>query len=216
MRGGRFSSILVVCALVYSGQALAGGNESGREVGNGGLAVVCRGGDGLIGSAEVLDLFEGKNQYNLRIPERKRETRALLEAALVRMASRPEFLVLVKRELNNVLSNLRWLPKGVELSIIDDAFPIITLKPCAFEQLAVYSWDGNVYVSSGIFGALTPTHAAALFMHEALYKVARDHGATNSMLARKLNAHLFSEAGDRAAINELVDELMMENPFEYR
>ncbi|MBI2606758.1 MAG: hypothetical protein HYW49_11835 [Deltaproteobacteria bacterium] len=204
----KLAMFAALAAVAAPGPSFAGKGGSGRDVGNGGLAVVCRDSEGAIDIVEVLDLFEGRSQYGLNIPEGKWDVDTLLESAIVRLKSRQDFQRGVQAELAHVRSNLKKLPKNVRLLNIDDAFPLVIMPPCKFEQLAAYARDGKIYLDSELHKALTKTQEAALYLHEAIYKVARYHGAANSVQARKLNAHLFTETADAAAIDALVDELV--------
>ncbi|MGZ6311753.1 MAG: hypothetical protein ACXWOH_14045 [Bdellovibrionota bacterium] len=95
--------------------------------------------------------------------------------------------------MNRIQDHLVFLPKDVGLALINDAFPIITKKGCQYEQLANCGSDGMIRVDTEIFESLHPKDRAALYYHEALYKMARDlSGASSSVQTRALVGYLFA------------------------
>lgn len=178
-------------------------------VGNGGVSVVCRNPQGRITSAEILDLFEGRNQFGRRYPAGPHSPDQLVELAQLKLVSNTAFLTQFRRALDTVRAGLVFLPRGIGLAPTNDAFPAITRKGCAFEQLANYKDDdGKIYVDQEIYRRLPKHDRAALLIHEAAYKMARDNrGETSSVRARKLTAQVLASNPDAGVIGALMAAL---------
>ena len=174
----------------------------GREIGNGGNSIVCETSNTAgekTKSAYMLDLYEGRVLYNL---ETITETGALPEKELAEQTvSKLETLdqtyaALVRHELENVIQKINLLPPGEGITPIPDSFHVSYPKHCDIKQLANYTKEHGILIDQDIWNLLDPIHRAALFVHEAVYKVERDlFGATNSIHARKIVAYLFSQTG---------------------
>jgi hypothetical protein len=120
--------------------------HAGEREGHGGVSIVCRKVDGSIKSVELLDVFEDNNQYNLSITVSTLPVDDLIEQAQTRLASRTDLLDEFQTELANVQAHIQFLKQGVSLNPTDDAFPVIAKKGCRYEQLAVYTQNGQVLV----------------------------------------------------------------------
>ena len=96
---------LLVTALPILGSAKGGGN--------GGVSVVCRNSKGTIISAEILDLFEGKNKFQLSYPINTNDPDTIVNMAQLKMISNPKFLSQFRDYLDEVRANLVFLPKGI-------------------------------------------------------------------------------------------------------
>jgi hypothetical protein len=81
--------------------------------------------------------------------------------------------------------------------LTDDVLPRFTKKGCEYEQLALYDPEsGQLQIDAEIYNSphFSRTDAAALWLHEAIYKLDRFLNKTeNSREARKLTAMLFME-----------------------
>lgn len=178
--------------------------EAGNESGHGGVSIVCRTKDNSIKSVELLDTFEGNHQYNLKIGGSELPVEDQIEAAQNRLSSRTDVLTEFQNELAHVQAHIHFLKEGVGLNPTDDAFPVINKKGCKYEQLAVYTDAGQVLVDAELFGFLSKTDQAALYVHETIFKMARARGAKSSVEARKLTAYLFIRPNQPAVIKELL------------
>jgi hypothetical protein len=179
------------------------------RVGNGGVSVVCRSADGQILSAQLLDLFEGEHQYHLSYEAPPgADVDQLVNLSQLQMASNQKFLADFQSNLSQVRAKMTFLGHGVGLEPTNDAFPIIHKDGCAFEQLANYAEDGNIYVNSEIFDRLDKVNQAGLYVHEAAYAVARaQNGARSSVRARRLTGQVLAKKSDSGVIQELMKEL---------
>lgn len=198
---------LVACCLVVPFAAQAGERE-----GHGGVSIVCRNQVGQIASVELLDTFEGNNQYNLKIGGSELPIEDQIEAAQNRLVSRPEILENFQVELAHVQAHIQFLKEGVGLNPTDDAFPLINKKGCKYEQLAVYTDAGQVLVDAELYGSLSKTDQAALYVHETIYKMARARGAKSSVESRKLTAYLFTRPNQPAVIRQLLISMFVPPP----
>ncbi len=187
---------------------------SAEKVGNGGVAVVCRDGQGKISSAETLDLFEGRNQFGLRYIDSNLAAETLTALAQIKMVGNNSFLTQFRSTLSEVRAAIVFLPRGVGLSPTDDAFPAITKKGCALEQLANFvDTDSKIYVDEEIFRSLSPVDQAALFMHETVYRVARvNQKDTSSVRSRKLTAQLLASNANQGVIDTIMGQFMYVAP----
>lgn len=181
--------LLGLMTLTVSSYAYSGGVDGG-----GGKSVVCRDNQGKITSAELLDLYEGRIQYSYtqRIsqdPIDKQVEDIVDRLAAGRGSSFKSFLMSYARFVSNAKV---ILPDGTGLEPVDDANNVIVPKNCKIEQLANFTNQNQILVNGEIYNSLDDANKAALVVHEALYKIFRMYGATNSVRARKSVALGFS------------------------
>jgi hypothetical protein len=182
------------------------------RVGNGGVGVVCRTPKGQILSAQMLDIFEGKNMdaNPLHYAENGMDLDTRIQLATVQMVPNSKFLADFLTELSKVKANVVVLPReDVGLTPTNDAFPALYKKGCAFEQVANYMADGKIRVDREIYRHLNELNRAALYVHEAVYAVARaDAGETNSIRSRKLTAQVLAQNPDTGVVRALMTQLV--------
>lgn len=164
---------------------------AGKEA-HGGNTVICRNTNGKISSVQLLDFYEGEALFGLTIP--KKPASYLVQARQV--ASNLESVVGNRHRqlVERVIANLRFLPKGVRLKVVDDSDDIlIPPKSCSVEQTALFTDDGLIHIVSDYWSLMSETDKAGLILHEALYSFMRMYsGATDSVRSRKINAYAFS------------------------
>lgn len=185
-----FSALLLT--MLLSHQVMARG-----EKGHGGGAFVCRNANGGIISAELVDFYEGKTEYNLAIKQSPSEIEDQVNRAVMKYMSATggnnEFLQSVQdvQAIMNIASN-------AVLENTNDFNLRVAPKTCVggkitFEQLANYTDDGKLTVDQEIYDTLSNTAKAGLIIHEASYLLARKwHDSLSSREARRLTAYLFS------------------------
>ncbi len=195
--------ILTLTSLsVFAGQ---GGMGSG-----GGGAVVCRDDAGKILSAEVLDLYEGKETYHLKIKEEigsleqeyLRFNRTMNIVSGFGMPPAQSVLDNVKKTMDK----FNYLPVDLRLELTNDFGALdFTLKPnCKIEQLAIYHDDKErIDIDSEIWDTLDNTNKAALLAHELIYKSYRNTDEDNSKLTRKVVAMLFSTTPPKSQLSDM-------------
>jgi hypothetical protein len=192
-----FLSGAVFFCLLVNLPSFAHANETEGGAGHGGSAMVCA------NSVEMLDLFEGVNVYGLHFSiTPNRDALATARAALNKLANYPIFQSLLSAELEAVLQYARVLAVDTKNIPTDDIFPIVTEVGCSLEPAAVYLDGQNIIlIDQTLFNAMDVESQAALYLHEAVYKIARDHAqATNSISSRKIVAYLLSTSNDLSPI----------------
>jgi hypothetical protein len=164
----------------------------------GGKAVVCRN-KGKIASAEILDLFEARNLYNLKaMPEVPSVTvDGIVSAAkkkLEHSVDQPEIELFP--EIDKIPSLMHLVKPQAILNAVDDAGPVATpdklKKNCKLEQLANYTSENDLFVNEEIWKELDNRNKAALILHEGIYKFERTYGAKDSRRSRKVVAYAMS------------------------
>lgn len=176
---------------------------AGNEAGNGGVSIVCRDFNERIIKSELLDLFEGRELYGLKYQNQELSVETLIELAQLKLIKYPKYLIKLQEELAKIEKRIVFIREGIELNPTNDAFPVINLKGCGYEQLANYTNQGDLFVSQEIFDSLNATNKAALYIHEAVYSLRREFGETNSRNARLLTSHLMASNPDISVIERL-------------
>jgi hypothetical protein len=175
-----------------SGEKMSGG---GGMDGGGGRSMVCRGANGQIKSAELFDFYEGKVQYKIspRISQESFDYQVEKIVQVLGHARGNDFLQTLKIYTQYVISNMNTMEGGVGLVPVEDSKHVITPpKGCQFEQLANFTSQNQLLINGEIWNQLSETDKAGLVIHEALYKIFRNYGATDSVRVRKSVALLFS------------------------
>lgn len=169
--------------------ALAGGMEGG-----GGKSVVCRDPQGKITKAEILDLFEGRTQYQLKYVESqlpwKDQVIDLFQKSGI--SAKPSINYEIFDWYQNAIKYLNILPINVTLKDTNDSFEVVAPKGCNIEQTAIYQNDNQILINGEIWNALSETQKATLLIHESSYRFLRVYGETNSIRARHFTAYILS------------------------
>jgi len=174
--------------------------EARRGVGSsgGGYAVVCRGLDRAILSAETLDLFEARTLHGLRLIEGSGDVYrdfARVVQTYRRMGgdSRPLGSE-VEDHFQQILQAIHFVPESKMLEPADDLGEVVAPPAgCAIEQLAIFKDDSNqLFVARDIWSRLDSLSQAALLQHEVAYLMFRKVGESTSRNARRLIGQLFS------------------------
>jgi len=193
-------------ALLAMGLSAFAGSEGG--VGNGGVSVVCRHADGSIASAELLDIYEGRELYQRTYSEDALSVETRLQIMQLALVKRPDAIKRFQDELTTIYSNQVFVSKGNELELTNDALPIIRKKGCKLEQVANYTDNGEVFISQEIYEEFNNLNKAALYTHEAFYSIYRKknrtHLSINSRDSRKLTAYLMSNNIDSEVVSVLL------------
>ncbi len=201
--------LMAITMMALSFTVLAG------DKGNGGYSVVCRDSNGIINSAELLDIYEGRILYHLDYQNNEIEVDSLVHVALNRTSDNVSFYGKLSREIEHIRENTVFIPDGHELELTEDAFPIIKKKGCNYEQLATYTLDDKLIISEEIYRKLDNLNKAALYIHEAVYAIRRKALNENSSFAsRKVTAHLMSSPLDRMVLDRLInDSLQVQDAY---
>lgn len=155
-------------------------------------------------SAQLLDLYEGPKKYNLNIVERSEPYAQQIQNITRRLKSFDSGIGLEFAEVVSVLQKQRvFLPDGDAMAPgvdISDSQGAIVPIGWILMYVGYYESAGVLKISKTIFDKMSETHKAALYVHEALYKLQRDHGfycdLKSSELTRQFNAYLFDPNSD--------------------
>jgi hypothetical protein len=174
----------------------------------GGGAYVCRNADGSIRKSLLVDLWEsthtpfnwmGMNAKFLTLDlASNQDVDTQLQGAIARLKNLdPIFGLLVERQLVDIRSAVYFLPPDISLTLPPDLNPNFFPRGCPPEGMMLYDDHAETLaIDASLFSKLaTPTDVAAAYLHEAVYKVARNipfYSAKNSALVRRMVSCLFS------------------------
>jgi len=187
----------VLCAFVLLSTIAAYGG--GKEVGNGGTAVVCRNSDGSIRTAELLDFYEARVirgiDVNLGDATIGWKGKANLEVDRLQKND-PDRYELYLDRVDQFMSEAEMLT-GVTLTPIQDVDNIAIPVGCLLEQVAVqrepeFPGDKRYFLNQEIWNALSEDGKAGLVLHEVIYREAIAGGASDSVATRYFNSLLAS------------------------
>lgn len=193
----------IACVALLIGLPIPGA-EAGYGAGNGGMAVVCRDKDQNILSAELYDLWEGR-ENGLTIPTTSESVENQITLALNKLGRNATegAYRLVKNNVENLKGAYKKIPSDRFLNDTGDAsLPPTGIKGCHPEQVANFQSESKILVNDEIFSKMDETSQAALEIHEAIYKIARVFfQVKTSDTTRPLVALLFSTEEDRMKIH---------------
>ncbi len=198
-------------------------SANAKEGGNGGYSYVCRGQDGKIVSARLLDLWEpetfstfqdNSNSVETQIDMAVKKVEAFFPAAAQKLRA------LIASEMAIIFKTGRKLP------VTNDAIPRYATDPgCNYEQVARHGHNIELEkdvleINKEIYEdpSFSNSDRAALLIHEAIYTSARDRGEKDSNKVRILVAKLFSDvpfsAKDKSRVDDFIgvgERLYIEN-----
>ncbi len=200
--------LILLATMARSGRAGEGGSGS-----HGGGAIVCSDGDGKIVSAKLLDLREAEKQ-GMTIPRSDEPAEVQLERALAKLHETHAVLATKMRQVLRTMK-IVLIPAGERLPPPTDTNIRVLKEPrnCSLEGVAAFDdKTEELSIDGEIEAAMSRTDLAALYFHEAVYRVYRQSYAQtrNSLKARKLTGTIFSDAplvfekqyaGEEAAIS---------------
>lgn len=177
-------------------QALAA--EGGATSGGGGTHV-CLKPNGQIKSAELYDLYEGREAFGLPMINYGQSTAIeILDRAMEKIwNNNPKLASMVMKKINYYVAH--QVPKAnKQFTVIKDANIVMVDKGCQYQQVA--QWQDKydaVFLDSDLFSIFSKSalNRAALALHEGVYSVARElYHVQDSDDSRKLVAQAFSNA----------------------
>lgn len=188
--------ILILAAVISMGGSVA---NAGPSSSGGGAALVCRDDNNKIASAELLDLYEARVTYGLKLVASTGSTEEDYYLAADRTYTLQGQPNLAKHERANILEGLKrlydlaqmtgTLPKLNDLGRVPDV-----PEGCAIEQLAIFDDAPNkIRIDSEIWSALDTLNRAALATHEAHYYFERTLKERTSESTRAYVAHIYAE-----------------------
>lgn len=211
MRGKHLKHFCFIFIFVLSGLVWAGVDSSG-----GGPSVVRFNSNGQIVDAKSLDLFEGPINFQLTILEQAGTTDEIVLRTVEKVKQRNLFIGLeLEDNLREIEKKWVFLPKGVMMAPgVDLGDSYMALIPTGYQLFytGYYQENGILRISWDIYQKLSPTHQAALKIHEAFYKMARWFSDTkNSISTRQITAYVFSTAD----LQDLSDEFIQNFIWRY-
>lgn len=173
------SSLLMMSSLAFAG-----------DRGNGGGVHLCD--DGKI---EMYDIYEGFTRHGLAYPQTEMSMLEHIERALAKADKfHPAYGISLRKKVKYLLNEGHLLLRTkLQMELIEDANILVTDVGCRYAQLA--NWDdfsNNVLVKKEYFDRLSNLSKAALYVHEAIYSLAREAGEWTSDNSRKTTAELLS------------------------
>ncbi len=204
-----FLGILLIPHAIF-----AGGNEGGDFGGNGGDIVECNGKEPVVLDyyQATLKRMDGKNSALLSINGMQSED--VVNLVLDRlMYNFPIFRSQVFQRLEIIGAIDNWIVAPVKVKEIDDAAEVYNLpNGCKMLQVAVRQGD-VVYVNDKLLNKLSPAQQGVLMLHEALYFLAVDFGATNSAAIRQLLVLLLQNELDENAVHKQLQKINIPTQF---
>ena len=189
--------VYITCLGLLSGTAMAGPSSSG-----GGFAVVCRGSDQKIVTAETLDLFEARTTYGFELMPSSGNLEDDYFAAVANTYKLQGYSQKVDknecmRSVSSFMKIARFTKPGEALPATADLGQHAPPPSgCAIEQAAVFDdLRQSVHIDSEIWSSLPSQSQAALVEHELAYSYARKLDENNSESSRSFVAHVFSANG---------------------
>jgi len=198
----KISKLILSLSLTLSFNSWAG------DVGNGGMSVVCRNTDGSITSAELLDIYEGRELYQRTYADDLLSVETRIQLMLLNLVKKPEAIDKFQAELSTIYANAVFVGNENELELTNDALPIIRKKGCKLEQVANYTDNGEIFISQEIYEEFDNLNKAALYVHESFYSLYRKFNKKmlpmNSRDSRKLTAYLMAKQVDQNVVSALL------------
>ncbi len=145
---------------------------------------------------ESYDIYEGRKRYRLNFNTTQSSIDEILDNAIKKVEQYNYSLAKrIETQVKFVTDpKIFVLDQEIQLTPIPDANILLVDKNCEYRQLA--NWDTatqQIFVDETIYEKLPVFHKAALILHEAVYKVARDTlKAQNSDLTRRFTAEILS------------------------
>jgi hypothetical protein len=168
----------------------------GVDSSGGAKSVVCRAANSTLISVELLDLYEARTMYGLKLLDMGADLDVVMEKAKDRVSSANRWWGknVFYPQAVKIKNTLRILPPQTKLEPVDDAVPAVKEEGCALEQSAVYVDEKLVVVDQEHWNAMDARNRGALIAHEEIYyRMRMDEKDENSRRARKLVGHLFSD-----------------------
>jgi hypothetical protein len=206
----RTLGLIYLFALSMGAPAMAAQSapRAGVVSGGGATSMVCRDLDGKIQRAELLDLYEAKEKFHLKLMDSVGSLEGDYVQAVkntYRLQGAEDLFPIdaeVRKNLDRFLRKLEF--SSIRLPFLGDVGESPALpQGCGLEQLAIFydigsTNDGSVTdtdrieVSQEIWDALSSQSQAALVTHELTYKWERSLAEKTSESTRSFVAHIYS------------------------
>ncbi len=187
----------------------------GGIAGGGGHGIVCK--DKTI----FLDTYESEIKYGNKISELTGDLNSRLAVVIKKINNQlaAPYSIMIHDALTYVQSKSysKYLADGLIIAPgldLGNEDGVIMPQGCQLTAVGYYSATGFLEVSKTTYEKLSLTEQAAFWIHEAVYKVARDLGrVSDSMRVRKFVGYLFSENVDAEKLNLYFKEMIWQYPW---
>jgi hypothetical protein len=172
------SAMLMSVIMLTPGESYSGADGSG-----GGAGIFCPASVTNQPRVQLLDLYEGRINDGLEIPESDVPYEEQIEAALEKLSFDFSLQIDMKRALGKLKANHKFLPPGVGIHVPSDLGEdeaVVMPTGCVLGAIGYYESNGILKISSDAFKSLSETNKAAFWLHEAFYKLIRDIQAIRS------------------------------------
>lgn len=187
------ATLAMIGPVVAHAQEKAAMAKGGHGAGNGGGAHYCPASDSRQATAEMYDLYEGREVWGYPMHPNEGTVESQLERALSKIGDRDAVLEAeIRFALAYMAANTRVVERKNFVPIAD-ADLLMTDSGCHYAQLV--NWNdrvGRIFVKQELLTLLDAQSLAAMRLHEAAYKVARHYNARSSDQVRQLVAQAFS------------------------
>ncbi|MES2802077.1 MAG: hypothetical protein V4654_06265 [Bdellovibrionota bacterium] len=160
-------------ATVTAGASYAGADGSG-----GGAGIFCPASVSNQPRVQLLDLYEGRINEGLEIPESNIPYEEQITQALNKLSFDFSLQIDIRKTLTGLKANHKFLPPGVGIHTppdlgSDDA--VVMPTGCTIGAIGFYEKSGVLKISSDAYSDLSETQKAAFWIHEAFYKLVRTY-----------------------------------------
>ena len=194
----------------------------GVHVGNGGDAVVCYTDSTLttLKNVQLLDYFEATKVLSGMAPELGGISGPgdsyypMIEHVILRVKRQnPGLAGQVKTYIDDFIARAKFIDDGA-LVDVNDSFHVVLPHNCQVKQIALqrtprFPEESRYLIDESLFHRLELSSRAMLAIHEALYRIALEHGQVNSINVRYLNAYLSSARPDHDSKQKFEEVLAM-------
>ncbi|MDD0854692.1 hypothetical protein HBN50_16395 [Halobacteriovorax sp. GB3] len=158
------------------------------------------------GTYNLLDLWEGQKLENLTYPHINGDIEAQFNFIFNKFSKELDssFSNKLKAEIIAIRNNFKFISytDGIVIPAPSDARQNLSKRGCELKGLASFQsipWEfGLLYIDKVAYDQISEFEKAALFVHEAVYKILRDEvGAADSVLARTITANILAENIDQ-------------------
>jgi hypothetical protein len=132
---------------------------------------------------QLLDIYEGRINEELDIPELILPYEEQIEAAISKLSFDFSLQMDMRRALAELKVNHKFLPLGVGIHTppdLGEGEAVVIPTGCVLGAIGIYESSGILKISSDAFNSLSETQKAAFWMHEAFYKLVRKYYHKNS------------------------------------
>lgn len=203
--------ITLLSSVFFANPILAKGGIAG----GGGHGIVCK------DKTLFLDIFESEIKYGNKIIEMNGDVKERLALVIKKINSElvAPYSVMIRDALSYVQSKSysKFLADGLIIAPgldLGNEDGVIMPLGCHLTAVGYYSSSGFLEVSKTTYDKLSLTDQAAFWLHEAVYKVARDLGrVSDSMRVRKFVGYLFADNISSEKLNLYFKEMIWQYPW---